>query len=128
MEGFWPEIYVFATFSILQLCLSVTPDREAAHLIRAEDVLLRPLVHLVQRLFKPCQVDDGVVVRLHDELGGRTALAARPEETQHHLVGGHLVPLRQGTLTKERSQMTIYGPAEDETWTNMSTIYQYGPA
>ena len=95
----------------------MAPNRQAPHLIRAEDIVHRkPQVHLVQRTLKPRQVDDGVVVDLHDEIGGRTALAAGPEEAQHHLVGGHLVTLRQGTLTREGSQMTIYGPAED-IWT-----------
>ena len=87
----------------------MAPNRQAPHLIRAEDIVhQRPHAHLVQCPFKPRQVDDGVVVDLYDELGGRTALAAGPEEPQDHLVGGHLVTLRQGTLTKEGSQMTIW--------------------
>ena len=85
----------------LQLCLSVTPDRQASHLVRAENIVLRPPVHLFQRPFKPSQVNDGVVVDLHDELCVRTALGARPDEPQHHLVGGHLVAFGQGTLNKE---------------------------
>ena len=85
----------------LQLCLSVTPDRQASHLIRAENIVLRPLVYLLQRTFKQSQVNDRIVIDLHDEFGGRTALGARPEEPQHHLVGGHLVAFRQGTLTIE---------------------------
>ena len=59
---------------------------------------MRPLINFFQRPFKPVQVDDGVVVDLHDELGGQAALGAGPQETQHHLVGGHLVALGQGTL------------------------------